>query len=316
MVKSVFLFPGQGAQYSGMGRDLWDRYDCVKSRFRDASEICGQDMKHLLFEADENVLKQTVNTQIAVTLMNISVRDALQEIGVSSAASAGFSLGELSALYDSGTIGFEDVMLLARHRAETLDASSRFLSTIDGGPAMAAVIGLDFTTVEKLVAEKGVGHVYASNDNTPKQVSLSGLAGAIHAFKPVLMEAGARRVIPLKVSGPFHTPLLKEAADMFRESLDAVAWKPFEKPCGSNATGGFFKSPEEISQLCYNQIISPVRWVDVMKAVRTLDLDTAVEAGPGKVLTGMWGALESKIPCCPVGTVEQVDAFVSLLKKE
>ncbi len=319
MVKTIFLFPGQGAQHSGMGKDLWETYEVVKHLFDEASHICGQDMKHLLFEADEQVLKQTVNTQTAVTLMNISVREVLQLHGITSCASAGFSLGELSALYDAGTIGFEDLMILAKHRAETLDACSRFLSDQGGGPAMAAVIGLDFAAVSSIVAEKRNGHVYASNDNSPTQVSISGLADAVNAIKPALMEAGARRVIPLKVSGPFHTPLLQDAADMFRESLDAVQWKPFSKPCCSNASGGFFTSPEEVPELCWKQIVSPVRWVDVMKHLKTVTGHAAVESGPGTVLTGLWKSVVPELPCFAVGSAQQVDALkdqIQILERE
>ena len=315
MVNAVFLYPGQGAQYPGMGQDLWHRYDLVKELFSDASEICGQDMKRLLFEADETELKQVVNTQTAITLVNASVREVLRrEYGFSSSAAAGFSSGELSALFDAGCMDFEDLMMLVKRRAEEMVRCSSLLEDQHGGPAMAAVIGLNFSQVRRIVAEHGQGHVYAANDNSPLQVALSGLAEPIGALKEHLIAGGARRVIPLKVTGPFHTPLLQDAAAAFQESLESVNWKPFQKPCCANVSGGFHESAAAVPQLLTDQIVSPVRWVDNMEALRGLPLDQAVEAGPGKVLAGLWKGVSKEIPCHPGGTLEQIEALAAEAK--
>lgn len=311
MVNSIFLFPGQGAQYPGMGHDLWERFGRVKKLFRLASEICGKDMERLLFEASEQELKQTVNTQMAVTLVNASVREVLQEdLGIRSVASAGFSLGELSALYDAEAMAFEELIQLVKYRAETMDACSRFYEDRQGGPAMAAVIGLDFSTVQQVIAgAKTPRDVYAANDNSPRQVVVSGLKESVDEIQNQLIEAGAKRVIPLKVSGPFHTPLMEDAGRMFKEALESVAWKPLKKPCCANATGGFYPSSEAIRQLCVDQITSPVQWVSILNHLKELSFDAALETGPGKVLTGLWKGVEMEVPCYPVGTAEQLEGL-------
>ncbi len=304
---TTYLFPGQGAQHPGMGKDLWDRFDCVKQLFRTASEVCGRDMEQLLFESDEAELKQTVNTQTAVTLMNASVREVLSQLGVHSQCSAGFSVGEMSALYDAGSISFEEVMHLVQTRASLMVQNSRSYEGVSGGPGMAAVIGLTFSEVQELINHAGIDNVFAANHNGPRQVAISGLTDSISALKPFLVEGGARRVIPLKVSGFFHTPLLAEAAEAFALELQKIHWKPFEKSCYSNATGELIPRAEDAALLCSRQITSPVRWVDIMERIRDGGADVLMEVGPGKVLTGLWGSVSKEISCRPVGTLDQIE---------
>lgn len=316
MVGVAMLFPGQGAQYTGMGKSLWESHDSVKQLFRAASEICEQDMKRLLFEGTEEELKQTVNTQIAVTLVNASVREILAEKGIASSMSAGFSLGEMTAVYDAGVVSFESLMSAVKARAEAFDQCIRSFVGVSGGPAMAAVIGLDFDTVTRTISDST--DVFAANDNGPKQVVISGLADAVERVKADLTQAGARRVIPLKVSGPFHTPLMADAAAVFKEALAQIQFAPFMKPCYSNVTGLPYTSASEIPELLLKQLVSPVRWTKIMEHVGKNEgqyaLQAAVESGPGTVLTGLWKNSSSQMPCYPADTLADIEAVKEKLK--
>ncbi len=316
MVSAVMLFPGQGAQYSGMGKSLWEAHDSVKKLFSVASSICGKDMEHLLFEGTEEELKQTVNTQTAVTLINASVREVLAEKGITSSVSAGFSLGEMTAIYDAGALTFESLITVVKARAEAFEQCAQAYAGISGGPAMAAVIGLDFDTVTGVLNE--YTDVFAANDNGPRQVVISGFAEAIQRVKPDLMNAGARRVIPLKVSGPFHTPLMSEAADLFKEALSRIQFSQLRKPCFSNVTGLPYASSAEIAELSLAQLVSPVRWTKIMEHIvqlsEQLSVDAAVEAGPGTVLAGLWKNSGSDIQCRSVETSDDIDALAETLR--
>lgn len=313
--KVIFFFPGQGAQYSGMGKDLWDESPLVRKRFAEASDLIGRDMATLLFEGTEDELKETVNTQVSVSLMNCAVRDYLRERGIESAGSAGFSLGELSALYDASVLDFAHCIRIAEKRGSIMHRAVQNVHERHGEPGMAAVIGLDFTTVETLLRDQQVQDLFAANDNGPNQVVLSGTSARVKEVMPLLKEAGARRVIPLKVSGPFHTPLLQEAADEFAQYLlqdlpDNVFSAP-EKKFYSNYSGKEERDPERIRRFAVEQLISPVRWTEIMRAVRefgeTEGLHACYETGPGKVLSGLWRSIGSEIPCIQAGTKDQLD---------
>src|SRR6056297_1581886 len=201
-----FLYPGQGAQYPGMGKDLFQASAAVKELFGLASEACECDTEALLFDSNENELKQTQNTQIAITLMNLSVRRYLLEHGFESGGAAGFSLGEWSAYVDAGVISENEVFPIVMERGRLMAETSQELQAGGTSSGMAAVIGLPSEQVEEILQR--IEAAFPANYNSMEQTVISGESEAIQTAATQLKEAGARRVIPLKVSGPFHTPLL------------------------------------------------------------------------------------------------------------
>jgi [acyl-carrier-protein] S-malonyltransferase len=286
--KVAFLFSGQGAQFPGMGKDLWESYGCVKELFILASDICSMDMKSLLFEGSIEDLKETQNTQIAVTLVNLSVLRALKEEGIRSSCSAGFSLGEFSAMTDAGILAESDVFSLVSKRGEIMSSSANKVIKRFGEVGMGAVVGLDFETVQKVLKESQVSDVYAANNNSPVQVVISGTAAGIAGVQDALKAAGARRIIPLKVSGPFHTPLLNSGKEELADFLGTLTFANPVKDFYSNVTGTLVSTGEEARELSIQQMVSPVQWLVIEKNIGSSGILRLAEAGPGTVLTGLW----------------------------
>ncbi len=310
MGKTAFVYPGQGAQFPGMGKDLWEAYDSVRELFVKASDICGRDMKALLFDGSAEDLKETQNTQISMTLVNLSVRRALNEEGLQSFCSAGVSLGEFSAMTDAGIISEEDTFRLVSRRGEIMmEAGNRAISEL-GEVGMGAVMGLDFETVDSVVKESGVPNVFAANNNSPVQVVISGTSEGIAGVQDVLKAAGAKRIIPLKVSGPFHTPLLSSGKGAFTEFLETLNFQDPVKDFYSNVTGTVVKSGAEARELSVQQMVSPVQWLVIEKNIAATGILKVAECGPGNVLTGLWkkSGMEQGAYAC--GTLDGLKTFL------
>lgn len=307
----VFLFPGQGAQYQGMGIDLLAASPAVRALFELASDISGRDMRTLLAEADEATLKRTDVSQPAITLMNLAAAAVLAERGVTPAATAGFSLGEYAALATAGVISAEDCFRLVKTRGETMQAVSDTLMFGQNPPGMAAVIGLAPERVEALIAEWQIKDLFTANINSPKQVVVSGTADALTFAESRFKEAGARRVLRLAVAGPFHSPLMARAAEQFQPSLEVVVFNDPSLPLYSNVSGTRVSSGAEAKALALQQISQPVRWTDEEAAIGAASVDAAVEVGPGKVLQGLWRDAGVNVPCFGAGTLADIDKFQS-----
>jgi [acyl-carrier-protein] S-malonyltransferase len=308
---TVFLFPGQGSQYQGMGLDFLERSEAAKTLFTLASEVIGQDMKALLADADEVTLKRSDITQPTITLVNLVAAAFLAERGVQPAGCAGFSLGEYTAMAASGVISNADCLRLVKARGEAMQMTSDALGHGEDAPGMAAVIGLAPERVEALIAEWGIAQLYAANINSPKQVVVSGTAEALKAAEARFKEAGARRCIRLAVAGPFHSPLLADAASAFRPVLEAVVFNDPAIPLYSNVSGARVASGAEAKSLALRQITEPVRWTAEEAAIAAQDgIDAVLEVGPGKVLTGLWGDTGSAIPRFGVGTVADIEKLL------
>lgn len=313
--KVVFLFPGQGAQYTGMALDFLSASGgaAIKALFETASAVCGQDMRALL-ESDAETLKRTDVSQPAVTLANLAAATALEAAGYQPAACAGFSLGEYAALVCAGVIGVEDCFRLVKARGEAMQRAADRLSASGGAaPGMAAVTGLAPERVEALIAEwraAGLDGLYAANINSPKQLVISGTAAALAEAEQRFKEAGARRVLRLQVAGPFHSPLIADAAEAFGPLLEAVVFGDPRIPLYSNVTGKRVHSGAEVKRLALAQITGPVRWVDEEAAIaadrESAGFSACLEAGPGKVLRGLWRDSGSDIPCYAAGTVADI----------
>jgi [acyl-carrier-protein] S-malonyltransferase len=308
----VYLFPGQGAQYSGMAHDLLVS-SAVKTLFDTASEIFGKDMKALL-QSDADTLKRTDVSQPAITLANLAAAVYLGEQGYSPAACAGFSLGEYAALVYSGVIDAADCFRLIKARSEAMQKTADRLREESGGdaaaaPGMAAIVGLAPEQVEKLIAEwnaSGLKDLYAANINSPKQLVVSGTAAALTEAENRFKEAGAKRVIRLQVAGPFHSPFMADSAEAFAPVLESVTFRDPSISLFSNVTGKQVSSGEEAKKLALQQITSPVRWVEEEASIAASGVEACLEVGPGKVLQGLWRDSGSELPCYLAGTVEDI----------
>jgi [acyl-carrier-protein] S-malonyltransferase len=318
---TVFLFPGQGAQYRGMALDFFETGGPrVKHLFALASELMDRDMRILLGESDDGTLKRSDIAQPAITLANLAAAIYLEEQGVEPAGCAGFSLGEYAALAVAGAVGLEDCFRMVRARGRAMqDAADRIEREASPGqslppseegtaPGMAAVIGLSPEQVEALIAEwtnSGLSGLYAANFNSPRQVVVSGTAAALALARERFKQAGARRVIRLQVAGPFHSPLIAEAADRFGPVLESVPFRDPLIPLYSNVSGKRVSSGAEAKELALKQITCPVRWTAEERAIAASGVQVVLETGPGQVLQGLWKEAGVDIPCYAAGTVEQ-----------
>jgi [acyl-carrier-protein] S-malonyltransferase len=311
-MKTCFLFPGQGAQYPGMARDLWEASDKVKELFSLASEATDMNLKRLLFEGSEEELKATDNTQVAVTLASVAASLVCRERGVEPEGFAGFSLGEYSALHGAGVIALEDLFPIVKIRGQLMEKAARALDKpgADGRAGMAAVLGLDFAQGQKVLEGLAGRQVYLANYSSPSQIVLGGtaegLAGAESAFK----DAGARRFVVLKVSAPFHTPLLEEARKGLEEVLAGYTFSDPAKAVYCNVTGKRIGSGEEARRMCVRQAVSTVRWVDEEQSLLDDGFTRFLEVGPGTVLGGLWKAFTRDYPCPPAGKLEDIEKIV------
>jgi [acyl-carrier-protein] S-malonyltransferase len=299
----------------------------VEELFALASEIMGRDMEALLRDSDDATLKQTDIAQPAITLANLATASFLRERGITPAACAGHSLGEYAALCCAGIISAADCLHLVKIRGRAMqDAADRLKGAGPDEAGMAAVLGLPPEEVEALIARwKGEGieglELYCANFNSPKQVVVSGTAAALAAASDKFKEAGARRVIRLQVAGPFHSPLMAGAAEVFAPALEATVFADPSVPCFSNVSGKVIRSGAEAKALAQRQITEPVRWTREEAEIAALNPAAVLEVGPGKVLQGLWkdalpekGALLEKragaqIPCYAAGTVSDIEAL-------
>lgn len=277
----AFVFPGQGAQYVGMGVELAERYPAAMRVFEEAAEAVGIDMFALCREGPEERLRQTENTQPAILTCSLAVAAVLADAGVSPHMAAGLSLGEYAAHVAAGSLRFSDAVGVVRQRGRFMQEASEGRDT-----AMVAVLGLDADRVVAVCAEVP-GFVEAANFNAPGQVVIAGDAGPVAEAAVRLKTAGARRVIQLDVSAPFHTSLMRPAAARLAPVLAGVAIATGRIPVVANATAAPVRSPDEIRRSLVEQVASPVRWEQSVRTLRVLGATTFIEVGPGTTLAGM-----------------------------
>ena len=311
--KIYYLFPGQGAQYPGMALDFLDCDEKIKQLFTLASGIVGKNMEDLLKNSSPDELKRTDISQPVITLANLASAKYLEikNPGINISGCAGFSLGEYAALAIAGIISEEDCFYLVTERGK---AMQKVIDDIEASgkdaPSMIAVMGLNPGQVEDLLKDwekEGVNDLYAANFNSPRQVAISGTALALDEAEKRFKEAGARRVVRLQVGAPFHSPLLKEAADIFTPALEKISFNDPGIPVFSNVTGRQIQSGKEAKALALRQIVESVRWTDVEASIAQNDPSLLLETGPGKVLQGLWKDTGSEIPCLPAGTKMDID---------
>jgi [acyl-carrier-protein] S-malonyltransferase len=304
-MKTCILFPGQGAQAIGMGKDLFDASKKVRDMFEEASEASKIDLAALIFNGTEEELKQTRNTQVALALVECAASASLHERGAVIQGAGGFSLGEWPALVEAGVLGFGEMIRLVAERGRLMDEAGRR----SGGSSMSAVLGMEPAAIEAAIKAAGVTEVWVANYNSPAQSVVSGTEAGLAITDVAIKEAGAKRVVRLKVSGAFHSPIMRYAYDGFKEFIADVAFADPKLDFFSNVSGGKVQSGAELKSLAAEQIISPVRWIDEQKAILDAGFTRCLEAGPGTVLGGLWKSASADVPCLPTGTMEQITAL-------
>ena len=280
MTKTAFLFAGQGAQYLGMGRDLYDHYPIVKETIDQASQVLDYDLRHLI-DTEEEKLNQTRYTQPAILATSVAIYRLLQEKGYQSDMVAGLSLGEYSALVASGALDFEDAVALVAKRGAYMEEAAP-----DGSGKMVAVLNTPVEVIEEACQKASeLGVVTPANYNTPAQIVIGGEVVAVDRAVELLQEAGAKRLIPLKVSGPFHTALLEPASQKLAETLAQVSVSDFTCPLVGNTEAAVMQK-EDIAQLLTRQVKEPVRFYESIAVMQEAGVTNFIEIGPGKVLSG------------------------------
>lgn len=295
---TAMLFPGQGAQEVGMGRDLAEAFPEAAELFERAEDVLGVPLRRICWDGPEEELTRTENAQPALLLHGYAVWSLLPEaLRASATVGAGHSLGEFTAYLAAGALGFEDALRLVRRRGELMAASEE--------GTMAAVIGLDDEEVEA-VCEATDGVVVPANFNAPGQVVVSGATDAVERAGDRAREAGAR-VMELDVSGAFHSPLMEVARDGLEEALRDVEIRPPRFPVVANATARPVDDPDTARELLVEQLTSPVRWVAGVEAMRSRRLDRWLELGPGRVLAGLMRRIDRSVEVESLGSAEDVD---------
>ena len=299
MKKIAFIFPGQGSQYVGMGKDFYETFPCAKEMIDLAEKVSGIPMKELLFEENENI-NITKYTQIAMLADELAIWSVLREKGVESAVNAGLSLGEYAALVASGGMTPEDAFRVVTKRGEFMQEA------VPTGGAMTAVLGADTAVIEN-ICEETEGIVSIANYNCPGQIVITGEETAVAAAGEALKAAGARRVIPLKVSGPFHCELLKGAGEKLGQELEKVEIQSFTVPYVTNVTAQYVTGPEQVKELLVSQVSSSVRWQQCVEQMIDDGVDTFIEIGPGKTLTGFLKKINRNVKALHVEKTEDLD---------
>ena len=300
MSKIAFVFPGQGAQYTGMAKDFYEKFPVSREVFEKASKVSGLDIKTLCFEENEN-LNITEYTQIAMLTAEIAILRAVEEAGIHSQVNAGLSLGEYGALAASGVMREEDAFAIVRKRGILMQEA------YPTGGAMSAILGTDVELIEK-ICEETPGIVSIANYNCPGQIVITGEEKAVLTAGEALKAAGARRVIPLKVSGPFHCELLKEAGKKLGEELEKIEIQTFAIPYVTNVTAQYVTESDHVKNLLVKQVSSSVRWQQCVEQMINDGVDTFIEIGPGKTLTGFLKKINRNVKALHIEKIEDLEA--------
>ncbi|MCI8775395.1 MAG: ACP S-malonyltransferase [Lachnospiraceae bacterium] len=299
MGKTAFMFPGQGAQYVGMGKDFYEQIPVCKEMFKLAGEASGLDVEALCFEENEQI-NITEYTQIAMLAAEVAMLKAVEEKGIRPDVTAGLSLGEYGALVASGVMTPEEVFKIVRKRGIYMQEA------VPDGGAMAAILGLDTEIIEKICGETP-GMVSVANYNCPGQIVITGENGAIQEAITKLTEAGAKRCVPLKVSGPFHSPMLVGAGEKLAKELEAVAVHEIQVPYIANVTADYVRKTEDVKPLLEKQVSSSVKWQQTIERMLADGVDTFIEIGPGKTLSGFMRKINRDVKVLNVEKVEDLE---------
>ena len=305
MGKVAFMFPGQGSQYIGMGKEFYDTFPVCKEVFETASRASGLDVVSLCFEENEQI-HITEYTQIAMIAAEAAMLKAVEEKGIKPDMTAGLSLGEYGALMASGVLTPEDAFALVRKRGIYMQEA------VPTGGAMTAVLGLDTAKIEE-ACESTEGIVSVANYNCPGQTVITGEAAAVEAAAAKCSEAGAKRCVPLKVSGPFHSAMLAGAGKKLGEALKNVEIHPIAIPYIANVTADYVTNTEEVKPLLEKQVSTPVKWQQSVERMIADGADTFIEIGPGKTLTGFMRKINREMKVYSIEKPEDLEKVTEAL---
>lgn len=311
MTKIAFLSPGQGSQKIGMGKDLFDQEAVSKAVFEEADKTLGFDLSSMIFEGDAEELTLTFNAQPALLTTSIAILKKFEESGIKADYTAGHSLGEYTALVAAGALSFKDAVYAVRKRGELMNEA-----VPAGEGAMAAILGLDKAALEEVTKEvTESGHlVELANLNCPGQIVISGTAKGVELASEKAKEKGAKRAIALEVSGPFHSALMKPAAEKFTDVLSKLDIADAKTPVISNVTADIVTSRDEIETKLIEQLYSPVRFEESVERLIDLGVTTFIEIGPGKVLSGLVKKVNRRLTTISVSDQETIEAAIQTLK--
>lgn len=314
-MKIGYLFPGQGSQCIGMGKDLYEKYDLVKETYKKVKEITGIDVAKITFEGTEEELSKTQNTQIAILTMSLAILKVLEANGIKSDVSSGLSLGEYSALINSSAISFKDGVEIVKKRGEYMQNL-----VPDGEWLMAAILGMEEEKVEEVCKKASEASkdnfVVPVNFNCTGQIVISGNKSGVETSEIIAKELGARKVRVLKTSGPFHTEKLIEASNKLREELENLEIHKFESEVVKNLDGTVYKENDDIKDILAKHIVSPVRFSKGLETMLEMGVDTFVEIGPGKTLSGFVKRMNAGKPIniLNINSVDTLESTIDFIK--